>query len=1155
MFKRRISILLMVMLCVQVCAVTAEQLEWNIKSVTIPSEHLENTGKFLYYNVGNENWTANFGVTETDSSCSDDTDNQVLKFMSNAGAHISGSKTLVFKPNTSYAVEMKLRFTQASNEFYIRLDNSADYFLFRVTGAKLQQDIYLGTKDASSKFMLPVDTWYHFKALISINENGMVSNTKYIINGEEWAVQTPQPYMPNRLELRQHTSSYTTSTEIMRIDDVYVYQLASPASEYIRTLTMPSDQQKMQGDALYANNAAVHWNNFTATSPGFDLFADRITDGTCSTHADNAVLRLMNPADHQFLLWRPQGGGDSVNLFKANATYVAEMKIKFRTQCQQFQIRLNNSTYLFEITGGSGDIKTVNLGSTNKSVSLPVDTWHHFKVLISTDAEGNVSDTTYSINGDQTVLVSPLSYLANRLELRKNTSSGDGTSEIVRLDDFYVYQISDEISYTGLTMESLYFTDDNGMVVIELAGEADIYPNVCIRKDADTVPFSGSIIVGVYQNNSLESMNVFAAEDSVDYTETIYGVTRTIFKGPKMSMGENTTAKAFFWNSLDGMKPFAKAVEAAPSPDNQYYGVIEFPEPFRSVMDNKFTITKEPGARNYTHTATPYSIYDWSDATEIFLSTKVDYQTAATANARGTDETQPITGKNFAQLYKEEAYRKSDGDKQTKFIFTLLNDFYSGNSTAMGAHVHTIPLTNFQTNAFLQLGEGEKIDALIRSGSPSGFTWIGTLYQQDNPTEISQPWTGVGEYDNVYSTVKTAVGNIVTLYNFNTADRYGIPRPYVLKDSIDEVNATKGTFFQNGNTIYCNPRIGDVLIDISLVAEDSYISGIRHETAYSSQTIMFENIGFMPRPTGHYNNQFYGQDYDKAVFGFFGCKFSGGARNAVSLAGRYTCFMVDSVAAYGFRDGFNYHAQDNGSATIDIDGRSSTVIELNCKSYMDGDFNRIYQSAAVSPGNTNVSNNASTVHDGMNCLRVGGRFWGTQGPIVADIDSFNITMGCEAYDEYTTPSDKTAYLIKSELRNNYIIDCYGTGKTIRAGYVGNSNSYLLDFYGNPRYGLEASGTAYEPMTISWSSIAAGVWNAIQTSTVSGIKTEYAIGEDLNLAQGKLTIQYDNGVTFDVPLLDSSITISNFDSTTAGEKIVNVIYKGFVTSFSYLCLDE
>ena len=311
----------------------------------------------------------------------------------------------------------------------------------------------------------------------------------------------------------------------------------------------------------------------------------------------------------------------------------------------------------------------------------------------------------------------------------------------------------------------------------------------------------------------------------------------------------------------------------------------------------------------------------------------------------------------------------------------------------------------------------------------------------------------------------------------------------------------------------------------------------------------------MPRPTGHYNNQFYGQDYDKAVFGFFGCKFSGGARNAVSLAGRYTCFMVDSVAAYGFRDGFNYHAQDNGSATIDIDGRSSTVIELNCKSYMDGDFNRIYQSAAVSPGNTNVSNNASTVHDGMNCLRVGGRFWGTQGPIVADIDSFNITMGCEAYDEYTTPSDKTAYLIKSELRNNYIIDCYGTGKTIRAGYVGNSNSYLLDFYGNPRYGLEASGTAYEPMTISWSSIAAGVWNAIQTSTVSGIKTEYAIGEDLNLAQGKLTIQYDNGVTFDVPLLDSSITISNFDSTTAGEKIVNVIYKGFVTSFSYLCLDE
>ena len=698
-----------------------------------------------------------------------------------------------------------------------------------------------------------------------------------------------------------------------------------------------------------------------------------------------------------------------------------------------------------------------------------------------------------------------------------------------------------EDKYSGLILESLYFRDENDMVITEPSAGDKVYPMVCIQKNESSVPLEGDIIVASYDGNTMTGMTKFSAEDSALDSETVFGFTRTVFKGPEMTMPENSKSKVFFWDSADGMLPYDEAAIANPNAGTeQYYGEINFPEPFHSLMDGKFTISKEEGTRKYSTTASAYNIADWSDATEIFLSTNVNYLSGTVKDALGTDRNVPITGRNFAAQYKAGKYLKANGEKQTKFIFTLLNDYYTGNKNATGANVHTIPLTNFQTNGNLNLGEGEKIDALIRSGSPSGFTWVGTIYRQDDESAISQKWTQTEEYSNVYSTVKTMTCNLVSLFDFESKDAYGVPRPYVLVNSIDDVAAKEGSFFQSGNTIYCNPRVNDKLDDIVLQAEDSYFSGIRHNSACSNQTIMFENIGFLPRPTGHVANQFSGQDYDKAVFGFFGCKFTGGAVNAVSLGGKYTAYMVDCVAAYAFRDGFNYHCQnDNGSAYMDIDGGASTVFELNCTAYMVGDMNRIY--GAATSGATNNSNNASTVHDNMKTLRVGGRFWGTQGPIIGD-GGFDITMGCEAFDINTTPSDKVGIGINSSLLNTYTIDCYVTGTKIRSGFLGGASSYMLDNVGNVRYTTGGSNQTYEPMMFSWDKVKNGIWNTIKTMTVTDFKDTYSIGDVIDTDGAKLHIVYDDGREEDVPLSDSSIKINNFDTSSAGEKTFNIMYK-------------
>ena len=63
------------------------------------------------------------------------------------------------------------------------------------------------------------------------------------------------------------------------------------------------------------------------------------------------------------------------------------------------------------------------------------------------------------------------------------------------------------------------------------------------------------------------------------------------------------------------------------------------------------------------------------------------------------------------------------------------------------------------------------------------------------------------------------------------------------------------------------------------------------------------------------------------------------------------------------------------------------------------------------------------------------------------------------------------------------------------------------------------------------------------------KTTYIQGESLNLTGGVLTLTYNNNTTETVNMTDSKVTISGFDSTTAGTKTVTVSYGGKTTTFT------
>ncbi len=638
----------------------------------------------------------------------------------------------------------------------------------------------------------------------------------------------------------------------------------------------------------------------------------------------------------------------------------------------------------------------------------------------------------------------------------------------------------------GPTAEALYFTDESGLVQLDPLGRANMVPRVVLIKSEDGAGFYGKMIVEALDADGavVASQTINASSTNILHTESFFSVTRAVYVGQPMDLPAEATAARARYLSSSGDELGVAHLDPLPTSEG-YVGKIRFPEPFASMMSGKFTISKEEGLRKYSTTMSAYTLYDWSDAIEIFLSSELDHTDSVVRYRTGMERHEPITARNFLENYEARFYQKENGELETNFIFTLVDDFYGGRVGSTGSAIHTIPLNSFSYNN--KLPEGVAINALIRSGSPSGFTWMGSLKTQSDP-DISSKWEKVEGYDNVYKTTQKTADTIVTLFNFEARDEYGIPRPYILTDvhkdaackNLDEpaslaaCEANEGTFFQSTDktTVYCHPRAGEALDDISLNWRDSFLSGIRHGSACNTGTVIFENIGFMPRVTDHSNNQFGGNDYLKSVFGFMGCKFSGGAHNTLGMTGKYTVYLNDCVAAYGFRDNYNYHSssdQKNGRT------ESSRAIEVNCISYMNGDFNRI-QSEDHPVENSANSNNASTAHDGMYILRVGGRYFNSQGHHVGDTGcTMTLTVGTEIYDILYSPSHTIGVSIGTTAQG-WAIDSYVTGMRVRyAVSAGTDNARVLDVCGMPFSGH--SGKYYEMPTLTWEQLATGDWGA------------------------------------------------------------------------------
>ena len=104
--------------------------------------------------------------------------------------------------------------------------------------------------------------------------------------------------------------------------------------------------------------------------------------------------------------------------------------------------------------------------------------------------------------------------------------------------------------------------------------------------------------------------------------------------------------------------------------------------------------------------------------------------------------------------------------------------------------------------------------------------------------------------------------------------------------------------------------------------------------------------------------------------------------NVISLLGADGYFQR-CEAAYGYRDGFNYHAATGGQV--------SNAIEIDCFGHDNG---------LEADPQSEESNNGSTIHDGGKIIRINGGYYRNAGGNIAETnpDTTSYNYGCILYD-------------------------------------------------------------------------------------------------------------------------------------------------------------
>lgn len=280
-------------------------------------------------------------------------------------------------------------------------------------------------------------------------------------------------------------------------------------------------------------------------------------------------------------------------------------------------------------------------------------------------------------------------------------------------------------------------------------------------------------------------------------------------------------------------------------------------------------------------------------------------------------------------------------------------------------------------------------------------------------SEASLTWTLDG---GSYKSARSTVGEV---FDNKIKAEYSLPSKYKKVTTKSSCDSNPGSWYTDGTSIWVNTldsRIPDV--DIFVCLNVTPLSMVLN----ADKKVIFRNItvlnGAAAAAFNIYSLSNIGHlilDNVKMLCGNLSTE------NVLSVKGIKYTWSFNSLCAYGGRDGFNYHGY------LTDQGINTFVLEYNCISFANGLTDSV-----------NFNNNATTAHEGIRILRIGGVGYDVKGPVCADVNGcYSVLIDCIMHDSRinTGRSTKVAYYFDnatSSLATNpngkaILINCQGGG--------------------------------------------------------------------------------------------------------------------------------
>jgi len=300
-------------------------------------------------------------------------------------------------------------------------------------------------------------------------------------------------------------------------------------------------------------------------------------------------------------------------------------------------------------------------------------------------------------------------------------------------------------------------------------------------------------------------------------------------------------------------------------------------------------------------------------------------------------------------------------------------------------------------------------------------------------------WTLETGKTNTYKASRTNVSGVTDFTKANR-DIYNIPKPYLKKLTIDEVEATPGSYYTDEFVVWIHTLANNIPNNLDVVA---LVNAHCLEFQLSNSTLIIKNIhiynGSRYQGLWVYGNKASKFIYDNiAVYNSNYWNEYTNEGNGIATADLGLTLGFNSVSAYNNRDAFNYHY-----ASIPVlERRQCLAFEYNCIGYKSG-INSV-----------ELNNNATTCHEGACSLRVGSIGYKTKGPVCSDVNAcYSILYDCHMRD---------SLLSSAPAKAGYRMDT--TSAPVEVGN-GKLMLYNCDGGGDVSYALSIGGTVPTEVTL------------------------------------------------------------------------------------------